>query len=486
MGNTASSTATATTSATKSSPRQFKNVYDIVDYIATHYILTSNFQSMKKLSEKAYCDKLVVLTSDIIQRHFNDMEITYLAQRVKSGVEVNELKQEKLTYIDRDSLDKIDVANDAQKSIHKKRVCIGIAKFYVKIAHIFSAIVMTINPIYTYKDVSGNTVKATLLQKNQIPKGAERRLHKLNICDNRIRALKRGEEYDKTTGEVSFQPNVCDFQNKPREKGDTTTTKTRQTLGEEPGIPELERLYLDDLYDYATGQFAGMSEETAKQYKKDVKTFYTAFTGKEEMPDTITRFSDIPLRDFSQHSGCVLPNAPLRETYNMKTSDPLFVAYAENIRQMIQSAAQNQSKLLEIINVLFSFVDDPYAGGGKRFIRIHPQLTETSLQMAVVNTRKYIVRLYTQCESDYLKGVQLFEAIVERKILETTERQIANMKAEVKKQVDDLGKGSKPPNHDSNLKEMDNHKATDNEPDKKDKTDAVLPSGTTPPDNVKV
>lgn len=80
------------------------------------------------------------------------------------------------------------------KSIRKKRVCIGIAKFYVKIAHVFAAIVMTINPIYTYKDATGKTVKTGLLEKDTIPKNVNRKLYKLNVCDNRIRALKREKQ----------------------------------------------------------------------------------------------------------------------------------------------------------------------------------------------------------------------------------------------------------------------------------------------------
>ena len=158
-----------TTSNTKSSEEEFKNFYDIIDYIATYYILTMDFQSLSKLSEKAYCDKLVILTSDIVERYFNDMEVTYLAQRIKSGVEVNELNKEKIFYINKDSLESLDISNDAQKSIKKKRVCIGIAKFYVKIAHIFAAIVMTINPVYTYKDATGQTVQTGLLEKDKIP-----------------------------------------------------------------------------------------------------------------------------------------------------------------------------------------------------------------------------------------------------------------------------------------------------------------------------
>jgi len=70
MGNTTSS------NSNKSPEKEFSNFYDVIDYIATYYILTMDFKSLSKLSEKGYCDKLVVLTTDIIKRYFNDVEIT--------------------------------------------------------------------------------------------------------------------------------------------------------------------------------------------------------------------------------------------------------------------------------------------------------------------------------------------------------------------------------------------------------------------------
>ena len=173
MGNAGS------TNSEKSDKQQFDNFYDVIDYIATYYILTMDFKSLSKLSEKEYCNKLVILTSDIINRHFNDTEVTYLAQRVKNGVDINELSKEQVTYVNKDMLESLDVSNDAKKSIKKKRVCIGIAKFYVKIAHIFAAIVMTINPVYMYKDVNGTTVKTGLMEKDKIPKNVQK---KLNQC----------------------------------------------------------------------------------------------------------------------------------------------------------------------------------------------------------------------------------------------------------------------------------------------------------------
>ena len=418
------------TNLNKSAKKEFDNFYDVIDYIATYYILTMNFKSLSKLSEKAYCDKLVVLTSDIIQKNFNDMEITYLAQRIKDGVEVNDLSKEKVSFINKDNLEDLDISNDAKKSIKKKRVCIGIAKFYVKVAHIFAAIVMTINPVYTYKDVTGQTVKTGLLEKDKIPKNVNRKLYKLNICDNRIRALKKGEQLDDVTGNVTLQPKVCDM--------NVNKNGLDKTLADEPGITELMRLYLDDNYDYSNGNFTGMADSTKSEFMKDLKLFYTAFTGNETMPTEITKFSDIKLRDYNKKSGCQSTTPILKMKYTLNQKDKLFVDYAENTKKMIQSAADNQSKLLSVINELFTYVIDPYSG--KKVIRINPKLNDELLQKAVEKTRRFIVDLYIKCETDYVTGVKLYEAIVESKILETTQKQIDNLKNEAKKIISETKK----------------------------------------------
>jgi hypothetical protein len=421
MGNTSSS------NSNKSAENEFKNFYEVIDYIATYYILTMDFKSLSKLSEKAYCDKLVVLTSDIIERYFNDMEVTYLAQRIKDGVEVNSLNKEKLFFINKDNLESLDISNDAQKSIRKKRVCIGIAKFYVKIAHVFAAIVMTINPVYTYKDATGQTVKTGLLEKDKIPKNVNRKLYKLNICDNRIRALKKGELIDDVTGNVTLQPKVCDM--------NASKTGLEKTLADEPGITELMKLYLDDNYDYSNGAFTGMSDSTKTQFLKDLKLFYTAFTGNENMPYEIQKFSDIKLRDYNKKTGCQGANPILKNKYTIHKKDKLFIDYAENIQKMIQNAADNQSKLLSVINELFTYVIDPYTG--KKVIRVNPKLNDTILQKTIEKTRRFIVDLYVKCETDYVTGVKLYEAIVESKILETTQKQIENLKTEAAKIINE-------------------------------------------------
>lgn len=429
MGNISSSNS-------KNEEKEFKNFYDVIDYIATYYILTMDFKSLSKLSEKAYCDKLVVLTSDIINRHFNDMEVTFLAQRIKNGVEVNDLTKENISFINKDKLEELDISNDANKSIKKKRVCIGIAKFYVKIAHVFAAIVMTINPVYTYKDNTGQIVKTGLLEKDKIPKNSNRKLYKLNICDNRIKSLKKGENFkDSNSEKAQIQPRMCSMNFKK--------DGSVKSLADEPGITELMQLYLDDKYDYSNGTFTGMSDETEKQFNKDLKTFYTAFTGIESMPPEIKKFSDIKLKNYqTTKTGCQGENPLYKQAYSISKNDKLFANYALNIKQMIETAASKQSELLSVINSLFIFVPDPYTKKNK--IRINPKLTDESLQNNIIKARKIIVELYVKCETDYVEGLKIYEAIVEKKILETTQNQIKTLQKESDKIISETNNYTKP------------------------------------------
>jgi hypothetical protein len=106
---------------------------------------------------------------------------------------------------------------------------------------------------------------------------------------------------------------------------------------------------------------------------------------------------------------------------------------------MIQNAANNQYKLLSVINTLFTYVYDPY-NKEKKVIRINPNLTDKILQKTVEDTRKFIINLYIKCEEDYINGIKIYEAIVESKILETTEKQIITLKNESQRIINDTNK----------------------------------------------
>jgi ribosomal protein L17 len=404
------------------------SVREIIDYIATYYILTMDFQSLRKLYDIEYCDKLVILTSDIIERYFTDLQITYLAENIKNGEKINEMEKDKIIFFDKDEILNLDIKN----SVKKRRVCISIAKFYIKIAHVFASILTTINPVYIYKDEDGNTVKTDIYNRSKIPKEANVEILKLNICDSRIDALKRDANVDFSNNlsddtEIKIHPKMCSFNLKLQKNDENDENDDLKNLEDEPGIPELMELYYDDYYDYDTGKFRGMKEETQNLFNENLQNFYRVFVDNqgEPMPENIKKFSDIKLRDYNKKPKCSGINPPYKNAVKGTIKDDLFKQYAENLKQMMKKANTNQELLLDVLNKLFVYMTDPQTN--KKIIRINPKLTEESLQEAVLEARAIIINLYLTCETDFANGIKIYEAIVDKKIIDTAKSQIETM-----------------------------------------------------------
>ena len=256
---------------------KFENV---ISYIAAKFITQANFKDYQNLHKPEYCNKLVILTSKVISHFLNDINIEYMAQRTKQGVEINKMANANVLYLDEDNLDRLDVSSH----VKKKRMCIGIAKFYVKIAHLFAAIAMTINPRYTYTE-SGITKTVSFNERDKIPKGVKITTTYTNLCASRIQAIKPRQN---TPNGIILKAKNCKMNEKINSFIDgvqvpIASTETKN-LADEPGIPELQMLYYDD-YNFTDGKYVGVSEEGMAVYMKDLEKFYTAFTGGELFPN---------------------------------------------------------------------------------------------------------------------------------------------------------------------------------------------------------
>ena len=416
-------------------------LYKEIDFIATNYITSQSFQDMKNLSDMKYCNDLAIMTADIIARKLNDQQVHYLAQRLKDGVEINEMTDERVIYTKKSDLPNLDVTN----ATTKRRICIGIAKFYVKIAHLFAAIVTTINPVYIYKDSTGQTVKTSLMRKNDIPKDASTKIEKYNLCSTRINALVNKSDFDvPSDAKVTIAPRFCDMNYDKQRKRD-------RNLAEEPGVPELEKLYYDE-YNYDEGGFTGMSDKMRKEvYDPDLLSFYKVFTGNDSLPTNdagkplITKFSQILLRDFHKSEGCK-PGGVYTQGYTASLKNKLFSQYAEHLKTMMQNAVSNQDSLMKILRG-DNTVDPPLIGlfsnivnseTGRKEAIINPKLTDDGLQKLVVKARQIIVSLYVQCEDDFVKGLGIFEAIVEKQLMETSKEQMNKLNAALQESLTEV------------------------------------------------
>ena len=78
----------------------------------------------------------------------------------------------------------------------RERLCIGLAKFYIQIGHIFSAISSTLNPQYQFKDSDGNLTEQSITDKEGLPSSTERIITRNNLCSNRLKILLGGQYSD--------------------------------------------------------------------------------------------------------------------------------------------------------------------------------------------------------------------------------------------------------------------------------------------------
>jgi len=521
MGNNLSSTNTTSSMNDLSDIEKKKLLKDhdfsyILNYIATRYILTMDFQSLKNLQDPKYCDEMIILTSDIIKKYFNEREINYLQQKIEQGQQVNKLTKDKMLFFNKNNLSNIGVENNLKKN----RMCIGIAKYYIKIAHIFSAIVMTVNPIYVYKDYN-QIIKKSLLEKKDIPKGMDPKIEKMGICNARFELLNIGNNFlnkmnSRNSGNVKNTEydedgNVINGYNSDSAENNMGLKKKycninrkmnnsiKENLADEPGIPELMNLYYDK-YDYEKGQYNGMTEETRKRFEEDLFLFFKHFTGIEDKirsqnankspslsdyeinemmsnefdRQRITKFSDIKLKDYNSTFENICSNKSdgragdvffdsrnrniNRNSYNEAYNDSnkntnvgvgvgsgnmendknnrikldytkqqeFLKKYAENLKKMLETINKEQEKLLNILNEIFVYIFD----SDKKQIIVNPELTNESLDKIVLRTRESIIGLYLECESDYIDGLKLYQALIESQMFINEGSKVNNLSRE--------------------------------------------------------
>ena len=352
-----------------------------LDYIATNYILSMNFQSLRKMHDKAYCNKLTGLTSTIIAQYFKNKDIHTLLNRVKYGEE-NKDKDKDITAED------------------NTQICNAISIFYVKIAHIFAAIMMALNPKYVFTDKNGKQIIIDIHDKSKIPRGIKPEIQNMGLCNNLLNIL--------TIKDFTDKPKFC------------SRNKQNDTLTE---MPEFMELYYDSEYNSKTGNFEGMSPKMKNIFEKDLQSFYYHFSGNLIMPDAVKKFSDIKLKQYDNLNLCKnLKIEPIH--YRNK----LFAKYAANLKEMMNFVNTKQLALLTILDSLFITDEGD--------IRINPKITEHTIQDIIDNTRNNILELYLKCEDDFTENIKLHEAIIESLIILTTEGQIINLNELLKKSTE--------------------------------------------------
>jgi len=364
-----------------------------VDDIALNYILTQNTIDLLRLTDKEYYDNLIILTSSVIEKKFNGLELGFLQQRIFG-------KQN----------DAIDIVPASNKL--KEQVIFNISKFYVKIIMIYGAIATTIDPQYSY-EVDG--VKKTFYLKEMgeyknIPKHITPELvnltNPMNLCRKRLSILKNklDPQYDEHTVKLNPGEQLCSL---------TSTT----SLTDEVGIKELDLLYFD-IFDYETKTWSKRSAKMKQKYNKDLTLFYQIFTGKVDMPESITSFNDIELLDLSTIDNCNRDS--FKKDIYVSNDNRLVKMYQDKIKLIEQSTQIYRGKLVNLLRELFLIEEK----NGVRKRIINPKLTLDHILIIENDTRDTILNLYTSCEKYFIQALILFEKIYDEQVKSLNENRV--------------------------------------------------------------
>ena len=286
-----------TTSLSASSTSERVDFRTKINMLATRFILTQQFTDLQRLVGEQYCNNLMILTKDLLADKFTTKEIQYLAMGSK---------KETIMYIS-----KRDFAQVENGMRHKKMLmCKGVARFYVRISHLFAAIITTISPNWHSPSPQGQGQGQGALRPSSSPPSAPLGISSRggsnmgggesagafglagisgsdpggsDFCSIRIRTLLGATRLQGDNKVATVQPTVCSVYG---------ADSAQNQLLSQPGMPDLEQLY-NDVYDYATGRFNERSIGMQSKYVSDLKALYTAFTGDSSMPDGIKSFGDI-------------------------------------------------------------------------------------------------------------------------------------------------------------------------------------------------
>jgi len=366
-------------------PMDIKSLSSQIDDIAVHYILKQNTIDLLRLTDKEYYDNLIVLVGNLFEKKLTDMEVGSIHQRIYPET----VQDAVLNFLP--SNGKI-----------KDSMIRSISKFYMKIMMIFSAIVATIDPQYSYEDEEGNKQLFYLKDfKNykHIPKHVQPTIHQLtnpmNLCRKRISILRN--KIDTT------DPDFITIN--PGEK--LCSTESVSHLTDEIGIKELDLLYYD-VFDPASKTWKHRSPQMDEKYMKDLKKFYTIFTGEEEMPPRIRSFKDIELFDFRSITYC--QDKMFTQDYVIPKDDLLIVRYKEQVDLLEQSTILYRTELLDYMKTLFLTKMDE----NTMSYTINPSLTMQDILKIESDTRTTIINLYTNCEQYFIRALLIFEELYDK------------------------------------------------------------------------
>jgi len=380
-----------------------ESICETLDMISSNYILSMDYHALSHMGDEDYCNKFTLITKDLLDNKFNKLDIKYLTIRIKKGhkplIDIFNNKADIPTYETITNEDKVFYSNDITDE-NKPQMCLNISRFYIKIGHLFAAIVTALDPVYMVdgKPYPFNT------PKKDIPDHSILEISENGICHKKIMALQFGYIPDQ-----KLNPRFCNI------------NANYSSIYNYNGIPELENLYYDKIDSNGKPY---MSDKNRNQYLADLHLLYSQFNTTKSTPSSnttesqpsfteITNFKDISLKEYHNNINCTdnTYNTPITKS---EKDNILFIDYADNLKDMLLFSKQKERFFLSVINEIFVHSSEVSStpNTNKTSIIINPNLTDDRLNELINTVRNNLLEYYLKIDEYFNNGIDIYTAIV--------------------------------------------------------------------------
>jgi hypothetical protein len=250
--------------------------YELIEKVALDYATTLNLENIGLLSKpseeyKSSCNNLIFVSSELLKKYLKPVEIKLLESRVKNGINVS---TNTIVSLSTQDLEKAKILSDEGITA----TCNTISSFYIKISHLYAAIVRVLQPQVTYTIGSSTTTVGLLeaLNNNQkLPTDIKIHDTTISLCSKRVAYLNPQGDNERVD-DLQMLSNGRLFSLSSKKVCNINLTSDggkKLTLGNEYGIYELEQLYYDkDKY----GRL-GVPQKDSPKYNEYLTTLFKLF-----------------------------------------------------------------------------------------------------------------------------------------------------------------------------------------------------------------
>lgn len=373
--------------------RNTNKLFDALEQTAAHVILSQNFKERLQLQDKAYCDRSIIITKDIFKRALDLETLHYMVENIDGS---KGRQTDKILNLTQHVSDK-----------ERERMCAISARYYIRIAQIYAAIMKVVDPHYKIP----NSTKLIPMLERKSRNNADLSIDKKNrgnlvyngFVPSRIKNLGYNiVKREDGTPIVEMQNKVC---------GDITLTSAMKI----PGLMELRSLYFD-VFNPETNKFDRMSVSSAASYKEHVDALYKALNpGETDVPDSVSSFEDITYSFDQTTIGdlCKMynPNATRAMKYRAKKNSvdrDMLQNFADDLNNLRSMYEDVQPRLIKELGKLFQV--KTFSAAPRKRIELR-KLTMTKVDSIATNVRDILSDFYRKTDIQYRKTIVSFSSL---------------------------------------------------------------------------